>query len=142
MAPEAGDRELGCIRTCRFSSSCFSSSSSSSHPIPCHPIPSHSRPSHLIPCYPIPVHPILSHPITSHPIPSRSIPSHPNPFPPPLWDPVPKNNQFFGSFFGPACVRITYTILLRRGLFCNVEKVCAKDPIPYVGCGLLRHPLA
>ena len=54
---------------------------------------------------------------------------------------VPKNKQLFGSFFGPAHVRISYTILLRRGLFCNVEKVCAKDPVPYVGCGLLRDPL-
>ena len=58
-----------------------------------------------------------------------------------LVGPVPKNKQLFGSFFGPARVRISYTPLLRRGLFCNVEKVCAKDPVPYVGCGLLRDPL-
>ena len=99
----------------------------SSHPaIPSHPIPAHLISSHAIP-----------HPITSH-----SIPSHPTPFPFPLRDPVPKNKQLFGSFFGPARVRISYTPLLRRGLFCNVEKVCAKGPVPYVGCGLLRALLA
>ena len=59
-----------------------------------------------------------------------------------LVGPVPKNKQLFGSFFGPARVRISYTPLLRRGLFYNVEKVCAKDPVPYVGCGFLRDPLA
>ena len=110
-----------------------------SHPMPSHPIPFPPISSHPMLSHPCPSHPLTSHHITSHPVPSHPIPTH---SPPPLWDPVPKNNQFFGSFFGPACVRITYTILLRRGLFCNVEKVCAKDPVPYVGCGLLGDPLA
>ena len=53
---------------------------------------------------------------------------------------LPKNQQLFGRFFGPACVRIPYVILLRRGLFCNVENVCAKDPKEYMACGLLEGP--
>ena len=40
---------------------------------------------------------------------------------------------FFASFFGPVCVRISYVIALKRGFFCNVEKVYAKDPLGYVG---------
>ena len=94
------------------------------------PNPSHAIPSHFIQSHPIPSYHTLSH----------SIPSHPTPFPPPLRDPVPKNNQFFRRFFGPACVRIPYVILLRRGLLCNVENVCAKDPIGYMACGPLEGP--
>ena len=50
-------------------------------------------------------------------------------------------STFFGWFFGPACVRIPFVISFRRGLFRSVEKVCAKDPIGYAGCGLRRDPL-
>ena len=54
-------------------------------------------------------------------------------------------NEFFCTFFGrvfaPARVQISYANSLRSGFFCNVEKVSTKDPIEYVGWGLLRDPL-
>ena len=49
--------------------------------------------------------------------------------------------QIFWKVFGPARVRISYRALLRRVFFCNVKKVCAKAPIKYEGCGLLRDPI-
>ena len=48
---------------------------------------------------------------------------------------------FFGRVFAPARVQISYANSLRSGFFCNVKKVSTKDPIEYVGWGLLRDPL-
>ena len=48
---------------------------------------------------------------------------------------------FFGRFLGPACLSTRHVKSLRRGFFCNVKTMCSKDPIRYVGWGLLRDPL-
>ena len=59
----------------------------------------------------------------------------------PSGTPFQKFYTFFGRFFGPACLRPRYVKSLRRGFFCNVKKVCSKDPIRYVGWGFLGDPL-
>ena len=116
MAPEAGDRELGCIRTCRFSSSSFSSSSSSSHPIP--------------PSHPIPFQPISSHPTPSH-IPSHHIPFHPIP----PHSPFPSGTQFrkinnFLEAFSDPLVYGYHIHLCSEEVFFATSKKCVQK-IPY-----------
>ena len=112
MAPEAGDRELGCIRTCRSSSS-LSSSSSSSHPIPCHPIPFQPISSHPMLSHPCPSHPLTSHHITSHPIPFHPIPSQP--IPPSSLGPSSEKWPIFWKVFGTRlCKEIIYYFAQKR----------------------------
>ena len=116
MAPEAGDRELGCIRTCRFSSSSFSSSSSSSHPIP---------PSHPIPFQPISSHPTPSH-IPSHHIPFHPIPSHPIPLSPP-GPSSEKLTTFWKLFRTRSCTDIIYTFAQKRPFLQRRKSVCKRS---------------
>ena len=49
--------------------------------------------------------------------------------------------SFFGRFLGRICYRRRFVKSLRRGFFCDVEKVRAKAPKVYVGWGLLKDPL-
>ena len=47
---------------------------------------------------------------------------------------------FFSEGFRTRACKDTLVKLAQKRFFCNVKKMCAKNPKEYVRCGLLRDP--